>query len=132
MISTETIVYQFLTKTGTPLYDSVGKRVWFPIAHSSWINETNAITFQELAGASPYHAAEIKTIYEFKCFGGSNQYGPEDELYNLLFHRLQGNGEKMMGGEIISAVELSRSKLEDPEKKYKMKRGSFAITFKNE
>ena len=130
VIDTTKIVHEFLTQGGNPLSASVGNRVWSPIAHSKWNNTTTAIVFHEESGGANQSGAAVKSVFAFKCFGGTNSYVDAQAVFGLLYDRLQSARARLMSGTIMVSRMITHSNLPpEQDTKFKSHLVKFQIEF---
>lgn len=133
MIDTAQIIYDHLSEIGSDLYNECGTRIWTPVAPSDWDNVDPCVIFNESSSGAHYSGATIRSLFNFKCYGGSSQYGNEATVFRYLFDRLHGTTRTLPSGGIISAQMVSANQLPpEPDTQFHSYQCTFAITFANQ
>ena len=132
VIDTAQIIYDYLTEIGTDLYEQCATRVWTPVAPNDWANAVPCIIFNEQSSGAHYSGATVRSLFNFKCYGGSSQYGNEASVFRYLFDRLHGATATVASGGIISSQLVSANQMApEPDTQFHSYQCSFAITFAN-
>lgn len=133
MVDTAQIIYDYLSASGTNLYDQCGTRIWTPVAPNDWANADPCVIFNESSSGAHYSGATIRSLFNFKCYGGSSQYGNEATVFRYLYDRLHATTKTVASGTIVSAQLVSANQLPpEPDTQFHSYQSSFAITFASE
>ena len=117
MIDTDQLLYEYLTTSGTTLYESIADRAWCPDAKAGFRNDKKAIVYH-LSGETTHGVATDShtSYFVFKCYGGSNEYTDAKAVYRLLHDRLHGaHVQEVTEGNILTGEQITGGKYTDPD-----------------
>ncbi|MCC6490673.1 MAG: hypothetical protein IT364_24520 [Candidatus Hydrogenedentes bacterium] len=111
VIDTFQVMYEYLSESGSDLYDLVGARIWGPKApKQGWTNDAAAIVFHINERTHP-NGDGIECQMVTKCYGGTALHKDARAVYRALEQKMRAcRGAEMYSGrinvaELISAVQ---------------------------